>query len=154
MKESIKKGFSFGLASGVITTLGLIIGLYSGTQSAAVIISGILVIAIADATSDALGIHISEESKEGHSEREVWESTIFTFLSKFFFAMTFIIPFLFFQLLTAVVVCVVWGLGLIATLSYGMAKRRGTKPHSVIFEHIIIAVAVILATYYIGGLAA
>ena len=34
MKEIFKKGFSFGLTSGTITTLGLIIGLHSGCASA------------------------------------------------------------------------------------------------------------------------
>ena len=91
MKLSIRKGFSFGLTSGIITTLGLIVGLHSSTHSAIVIIGGILVIAIADALSDALGIHISEESEKKHSTKEIWESTFATFLSKFVFALTFIV---------------------------------------------------------------
>ena len=33
MKQSLKTGFSFGLPSGVITTLGLMIGLRAGTHS-------------------------------------------------------------------------------------------------------------------------
>jgi len=60
MKESIKTGISFGLASGVITTLGLMTGLNAGTKSELAVIGGILVIAIADALSDSVGIHISE----------------------------------------------------------------------------------------------
>ncbi len=81
MKISIRKGFSFGLTSGIITTLGLIVGLHSSTHSAAVVISGILIIAIVDALSDAIGIHISEESEIKHSTKEIWESTITTFSS-------------------------------------------------------------------------
>ena len=53
----------FRVDLGVITTLGLIVGLHSGTHSRAIVIGGILTIAIADAMSDALGIHVSEESK-------------------------------------------------------------------------------------------
>ena len=85
MRLSIRKGFSFGLTSGIITTLGLIVGLHSGTHSNIVIIGGILVIAIADAMSDALGVHVSEESENKHSTKEIWESTVSTFLSKFVF---------------------------------------------------------------------
>lgn len=59
MRTSWKTGISFGLTSGVITTLGLMAGLYSGTHSRAIVIGGILTIAIADAMSDALGIHVS-----------------------------------------------------------------------------------------------
>ena len=63
MKISWKTGISFGLTSGVITTLGLMVGLHSGSHSRAIVIGGIMTIAIADAMSDALGIHVSEESK-------------------------------------------------------------------------------------------
>lgn len=62
MKISIRKGLGFSLTSGIITTLGLIIGLNAGTGSKIVIIGGILTIAIADALSDSLGVHMSEES--------------------------------------------------------------------------------------------
>jgi VIT1/CCC1 family predicted Fe2+/Mn2+ transporter len=85
MKHSLKTGFSFGLTSGIITTLGLMVGLHSGTHSKLVVVGGILTIAIADAFSDALGIHISEESENKHTKKEIWESTISTFLSKFVF---------------------------------------------------------------------
>ena len=92
IKESLRTGISFGLTSGVITTLGLIVGLHSGTHSKGVIIAGILTIAIADSFSDALGIHVSEESEADHSEKEIWESTFSTFFSKLLFALLFIIP--------------------------------------------------------------
>ncbi len=151
MKISIKKGFSFGLTSGVITTLGLIVGLHSGTHSTFVIIGGILVIAIADGLSDALGIHISEESANNHSQKEIWESTIATFLSKFLFALTFIIPIMFLPLFTAIIVCVLWGLSLIAIFNYLMAKQQqNIKPYKVVLEHLTIAVIVVVITHYVG----
>ncbi len=84
MNLSIKKGVGFGLTSGIITTLGLIVGLNSGTHSKAVIIGGIVIIAVSDALSDALGIHVSEEAENIHSRQKIWEATIFTFLAKFF----------------------------------------------------------------------
>ncbi len=150
MRLSIRKGFSFGLTSGVITTLGLIVGLHSSTHSDLSVIGGILSIAIADAMSDALGIHISEESECKHSTKEIWESTISTFSSKFVFALTFIIPVLFLQLSTAIIVCVIWGLSLIAVFSYYIAKQQNVKPYKTILEHSIIAIIVIVVTYHIG----
>ena len=47
MRLSLKIGFSFGLTSGVITTLGLMVGLHSGTNSKLAVMGGILTIAIA-----------------------------------------------------------------------------------------------------------
>lgn len=150
MKISIKKGFGFGLTSGVITTLGLIVGLHSGTHSKIVIIGGILSIAIADAMSDALGIHISEESENKHNPKEIWESTISTFLSKFIFASTFIIPVLFLNLSLALITCILWGLSLITIFSYYIAKLENVRPYRVILEHLFITVAVIVITHFLG----
>jgi len=150
MKLSIRKGFSFGLTSGIITTLGLIVGLHSSTNSSTIIIGGILVIAIADALSDALGIHVSEESENKHSAMEVWESTVATFLSKFVFALTFIVPFLLFQLSLAIIVSVIWGLSLIMAFSLYMAKQQNIKPFRVVLEHLAIAIFVIVVTHYVG----
>jgi VIT1/CCC1 family predicted Fe2+/Mn2+ transporter len=150
MKHSTKKGFSFGLTSGVITTLGLIVGLNSSTHETTVVIGGILVIAVADAMSDALGIHVSEEAEKKHTHRQVWEATIATFLSKLVFASLFIIPFLLFSLNTAIIISVVWGMLLIIIFSYHLARQNKMKPYSVIGEHLLIAIAVILITHYIG----
>jgi vacuolar iron transporter family protein len=61
MKDSLRTGISFGVISGVITTLGLMVGLHSGTGSKLVVLGGIFTIAIADAFSDALGIHVSSD---------------------------------------------------------------------------------------------
>src|SRR3989344_533725 len=96
MKLSMRKGFGFGLTSGIITTLGLIVGLNS--------------------------------------------TTISTFISKFIFALTFIIPILLFNLSTAIIVSIIWGLSLISVFSYYVAKRERIKPHKVILEHLAIAI--------------
>jgi len=150
MKHSLKTGFSFGSASGIITTLGLMVGLHSGTGSKSVIVGGILIIAIADAFSDALGIHISEESENKHTTKEIWEATLSTFLSKFAFTLTFIVPLLLFQLSTAIIVSIAWGLSLLCIFSFFIAKEQKAKPWRAIGEHLAIAVAVIIATHYVG----
>ncbi len=150
MKLSIKKGFGFGLTSGIITTLGLIVGLYSSTESKLIVMGGIFIIAVADALSDSMGIHISEEAENKHSKKEIWESTFSTFFSKFIFALSFVIPILLFQLRTAIIISVIWGLLLIAIFSFYISKKRGLTPYKVIVEHVIITIFVIIVTYCIG----
>jgi len=152
IRESLRTGFSFGLTSGIITTLGLMVGLHSGTQSEVAVIGGILTIAIADAFSDALGIHVSEESEEGHTKKEIWESTISTFFSKLIFALTFIIPVLLLEFTTAIIIGVIWGLGMLCILSLNLAKAKKEKPWKVVTEHLIIALIVIGITHYVGDL--
>jgi VIT1/CCC1 family predicted Fe2+/Mn2+ transporter len=143
IKESFKTGLSFGLTSGIITTLGLMVGLHSGTNSKLAVIGGILTIAIADAFSDALGIHISEESEAQHTEKEIWESTISTFLSKLLFALVFIIPVLLFELSTAIIISVIFGILMLSILSFNLAKEQKVRPWEVIFEHLTVALLVI-----------
>jgi len=155
-EHSSEVGLSFGLTSAVVTTLGLIVGLNASTSSKAVVLGGIFVIAIADAFSDALGIHISEESEGVHTAKEVWISTISTFLSKFFFALTFAIPVLLvpslLSLENAIIIDIIWGFILLAAFSYRMAIRTKENPSSVVFEHLLVALVVIISTYYIGNL--
>lgn len=150
MRHPLKTGFSFGLTSGIITTLGLMVGLHSGTHSKLVVIGGILTIAIADAFSDAMGIHISEESESKHSPREIWLATLTTFFSKLIFALTFVVAILFFELLTAVVINIIWGLTLLSIFSFFIAKEQKKNPRQVVAEHLIIALVVITITHYLG----
>ena len=140
------------MTSAIITTLGLMVGLHSGTKSRLVVIGGILIIAIADAFSDALGIHISEESENKHATVEIWEATLATFFAKFIFASTFIIPLLLFPLNTAIIVSVLYGLILLSLFSLFMAREQGERPWKVIAEHLLIAVVVVIVTHYVGDL--
>lgn len=149
-KHSFTVGASFGSTSGVITTLGLIVGLHSGTHSKIAVLGGIMTIAIADAFSDALGIHMSEESEGVHSNREIWISTITTFIFKFLIASSFIIPTIIIEeLVTSIIVNVIWGMILLATLSYIIGRGEG-KHWEMIAEHVIIALTVVAVAHIIG----
>ena len=150
MRTSLKTGFSFGLTSGVITTLGLMVGLHAGTHSMPAVLGGILTIAVADALSDALGIHIAEESKNHGNTNEVWESTMATFAAKFVIAGTFSIPVLLMQLDGAIVASLLWGFSLLALLSYLLARAQGVPAWKVIGEHVLIGLCVVAMTHYLG----
>ncbi len=70
------------------------------------------------------GIHISEETENIHSAKEIWQATISTFVFKFLFAMTFIVPVLLFPLFTAIIISILWGMSLLSIFSYLMAKEQ------------------------------
>ena len=152
MKDSLRIGLSFGVTSAVITTLGLMVGLHSGTHSKIVVLGGILTIAIADAFSDALGIHVSEESENVHTGKQIWGATAATFFAKLLFALTFAIPVFFLSLPVAIVVNLFWGLSILTALSYSIARSQGRRPWKVVGEHLMIAAAVISVTHYVGDL--
>lgn len=150
MRQPFTSGASFGLTSGIITTLGLMVGLHSGTHSRSVVLGGILTIAIADAMSDALGMHLAQESVPGLTTGEIWEATLATFLSKFVVAMSFVVPVLLLSLPLAMGLSVAWGLLLLGLLSFALARMQGVAPAPVIAEHVMIAVVVIAITHYVG----
>jgi len=150
MNHSLKIGVVFGLTSGIITTLGLMVGLHSGTHSRVVVIGGIVTIAIADAFSDALGIHVSEEAENVHTHKEIWTSTLATFAAKFFCSASFIIPLSLLPLSTAIWVSLVWGLGLLALFSHMLARNQEKRSLPVVAEHLAIAVIVISLTHLLG----
>jgi VIT1/CCC1 family predicted Fe2+/Mn2+ transporter len=150
MRESIKIGVSFGLTSGIITTLGLMVGLNTGTGLRLAVIGGILTIAVADAFSDALGIHSSEESSLRNSHKAVWEATIATFFTKLIIASSFIIAILAFELSLAVKINLAWGLLLLIVFNYFLAKQRKENPWIVIGEHVLIAAIVVVIAFFLG----
>jgi len=150
MREGLLKGVGFGLTSGVITTLGIIIGLHSGTESKLSVLVGIIILAVADAFSDSLGIHVSEEAEGEHTSRELWESTLYAFLSKLLVALSFVIPLELLELSTAIIASIVWGLVLITVFSVYMAKSQEKSTYKVLAEHIIIAVLVMIVAHLLG----
>ncbi len=151
MQHSLKVGLSFGLTSGVITTLGLMVGLEAGTSSRLAVIGGVLTIAIADAASDAMGIHVSEESENKHTAKEIWTSTLATFFSKAIFASLFIVPILLLDSLTsAMLINIALGAVIITIASFLLAKEQGKKPIGIITEHLLLMAVVITATHFLG----
>ncbi|MCW4019980.1 MAG: hypothetical protein NWF14_01945 [Candidatus Bathyarchaeota archaeon] len=152
LRPGLWKGVGFGLTSGVITTLGVVIGLHAGTQSKLAVVVGIIVVGVADAFSDAMGIHVSEEAESEHTPKEQWESAFFTFTSKMVIALSFIIPTTLLDLYTAILASTVWGLLLITTFSFYMAKSQGENPVKVVAEHVTVAVLVILLAHYLGDI--
>ena len=145
------KGLSFGLTSGVITTLGMIVGVNAGTSSRLAVITAIVAIAIADAFSDAVAMHVSEESEGVHSRKDVWEATMATFLAKFVFALTFVVPILLLPLETAVLVDIFWGLLLMTVFNIFLARSQEENVLRVVVEHLAIAIVVVLITYVAGS---
>ena len=149
-KKGARSGVYFGATSGVITTVGLIAGLYAGTESVVAVLGGILVIAVADAMSDALGMHIAQEADPESTSEHIWAATFATFFTKFVVAITCAVPVMWLPLQTAVIVSMCWGLVIIALLSFFLARGQQNAVLPVVLEHLGIAIAVIVISYYIG----
>lgn len=156
MNQQVLSAISFGITSGTITALGMLVGLDSATSDRFVIVAGLVVMAVADGLADACGWHLAEESemkgeKSKFSQKEIWLTTIFTFLSVCGFILTFTIPLLLFQQLgTGILVAVAWGMLLLVIFNFYIARMKKESPMKIILEHLLIAMLVIIVSYWIG----
>jgi VIT1/CCC1 family predicted Fe2+/Mn2+ transporter len=150
MDKGTRTGLFFGATSGVITTLGLMVGLEAGTQSLAAVFGGVVVIAVSDAMSDAMGIHLSEEADPESTRAHIWAATMWTFIAKFVVSISFSLPLLWMPLKPAVIVGVAWGLIIITVMSYFLARLQQAPVWRAIGEHLAIALVVIAVSHYVG----
>ena len=141
--------FSFGATSGIMTNLGLIVGLDTLQHPKMSIIGAILVIALADNISDSMGIHLYKEH-EATTSREIWFSTLTNFLARFAVSLTFILIVAVLPIKPAVLCALVWGLTLLALMSYTSAKERGMNPCLAVIEYILISVIVVVCSKIAG----
>ena len=148
--KGTRTGLFFGATSGVITTLGLMVGLQSGTGSVTAVFGGVIVIAISDAMSDAMGIHLAQEADPDSTHAHIWAATLSTFVSKFVVAISFALPLLWLSLDHAVVVAVVWGLLIITVMSVFLARMQRASVWRAVAEHVAIALLVVVVSHYVG----
>jgi vacuolar iron transporter family protein len=143
-------GLGFGATSGIIATLALIVGLGTLTDSISTALAGIYIVAFSDGLSDALGIHLSQESNHKLKDKEVWAATLYTLLFKIVIAFSFTIPLILFPSITGIILCAIWGYFLLGILSYIVAKRKKEKSIPIIIEHWSIMSFILIITYLIG----
>jgi VIT1/CCC1 family predicted Fe2+/Mn2+ transporter len=141
--------FSFGGTSGILTSIGLIIGLGAATAPKSTIVSGLLIVALADNISDSLSIHMYQEA-EKLDEPAALRTTLANFVVRLLFALTFVIIVVVLPGTYATVVALAWGFILLGGLSYFLARVRGVSPLSEVGKHLSVAVVVIGASRVIG----
>ena len=153
MKQNKFEGFegiSFGITSGVITILGVILGL-AATGNKNITLFGVLIVGMADALSDAAGMYVSEESEYVHTHNQIIKSALFTFAAKLLTAFLLVIPFLILALYPAVAVSLSIGLVLVGSLGYYVAK--GDKRLNIkitVFKYVLICTTVAIISYILG----
>jgi len=154
-KDEVLRSVSFGLTSGVITALGMIVGLDTATNSRLAVITGIVILAVAGGLADAIGWHSSDESrmkngKPMYGEKQLWIITLLVFLSDFSFIASFIIPMIIFELKSALLISIIWGMALLIGLNIYIAKMQKKNVLSVVLQHVIIATIVLVVSYFAG----
>lgn len=151
IQDAIKKGLGFGISSAIITTLGIIVGIHSGTDLKHAVIAAILIIAFADSMADSLGVYFSEKSRADSTQKECIVAMISAFLSKILFALSFLIPIIIFSdLHVGIAIDLIYGAILLIAVTYGMAREKKENMLKMISFHVILAIIVITISHFIG----
>jgi VIT1/CCC1 family predicted Fe2+/Mn2+ transporter len=131
--------------------MGLIVGFGAASASRATIVGGLLIIALADNITDSLSIHIYQESERLES-RSAFRTTLSNFVTRLAVSMSFVLVVLALPLGHALVVALAWGLLLLGTLTWLVARSRGANVVLELCKHLGAAVMVIGVSRIIGTL--
>ena len=150
LSSSIRKGISFGLNSGVITTTGVLAGLSQATNNPMIIIITILSLAISDGIGEGYGIYISQ--KAGYI-KDKSSGPLISFISllimKIIICMSFLLPLLFsndLKYFKNLVWPLAWGIFLLFILDYKLAESRNEKIQTYLIPHTLLILFVVIAT--------
>lgn len=146
------QGMTFGMMDAIINVLGIMIGLSVMGNRMAVFIA-ILIAGIANSLGNAAGFHVSEETEGIHTRKEVWMSTIMTFMGTFVATLILIIPILVLGLTGAVITSVVLGILMLLLLGFIVSRCSGYgkgKMARIMLEYLGMGIVVIIIAYYLG----
>ena len=147
------KEYSYGASSAVITSLAIIVGLSSVINAKITILTALFIIAIADNISDSFGIHIYQESSTA-SAKDVKRTTTSNFIARVIVSAAFILFILLLPITIAMILSIIFGLTVIAIISYRIAKIRKENGYKMIFRHLLLAIAVMAASFFLREIVA
>jgi hypothetical protein len=141
---------SFGATSAIVTSMGVIIGFGVAGISKSTIIAGLLIVGLADNVTDSLSIHIYQES-ERLEQHAAFRATIGNFATRLIVSLSFIVLVFSFSSTNMLLACLVWGVLLLASLTWLVAKNRNANVLTEVLKHLAVAAAVIAASLATGA---
>jgi len=141
--------FSYGGTAAVVTSMALVGGLSAADATKPVIVSALLIAAIADNLTDALSIHVFQES-EALDEKDAFAGTVANFFARLLLCISFVVLVGVFPLPYATSVAIAWGMLVLAGLTFLVARERKLRPLPEVLKHLLVAGAVIVASGAIG----
>jgi len=141
---------SYGGTAAIVTGMGLVVAFDGSAASKAALTGSLLVVAVADNLADSLAIHVYQESEQLDS-RQAFRSTVTNYLARLLVAGSFVALAVLLPTRLLVPVALAWGLSLLCTLTYFVARSRGASPAVEVVKHLGVAIAVILLSRGIGA---
>lgn len=131
------EGIAFGLADGLIMSLGLIIGVAEATTDLRLVIIAGVIGGFANAFGNSIGFYMSQSAERGlqiheitehgattnvHSKTEIYMNSAFAFLCSVVVSIILLTPFALFNIATAVIVA--FALGVLVAFTLGSYVGR------------------------------
>lgn len=140
---------SYGGTAAAVTSTALVSGLGAAGATRPIIVSALLIAALADNLIDALSIHVFQES-ERLEQKDALTATISNFAARLLLCASFVVPVVVLPVAQAAEAAIAWGIVLLAALTYLVARERNVKPMPEVFKHLAVAAAAIVVSNWIG----
>lgn len=140
---------SYGGSAAIVTSMALVSGLDAAGATKSVAVSALLIAALADNLTDSLSIHIFQESEQ-LEQKEAFAGTVTNFVTRLLVCLSFALLVGFLPISIAVESIIVWGMSLLAALTFMVARERKVGVLLEIAKHLLVAAAVIIVSKAIG----
>ena len=134
---------SFGSTAALVTNMALVTGMDAIGASRPTIVTALLIAALADNLTDALSIHIYQES-ERLEPREAFVGTLSNFAARLTVSLTFVSLVVLLPAAVVVPASIIWGTLLLTVLTYLLARERKVSVAAEIGKHLLSAAAVLV----------
>ena len=153
------QGVAFGTMDGLITILGVVIGIASATDSSGAVVIAGLVAGLANAFGNSFGFYASElaeraehiqENQHLSSMTETRRSTILAFAHSLASTLVIVAPFTVLSLTSAMIVSLILALVLLFALGALVGKFSHASPWRFGVRYVILGVAGAALSFVIG----
>ncbi|MGD8545981.1 MAG: VIT1/CCC1 transporter family protein [Candidatus Bathyarchaeota archaeon] len=148
------EGIAFGLADGLIMSLGLIIGVAEATTDPRLVVITGIIGGFANAFGNSIGFYMSQSAERGlqihetvehgantsvHSKQEIYVNSLLAFLFSLAVSAVLLSPFIFLNITTAVITAFI--LGVTVSFSLGLYVGKISRENSLLcgLKYAIIA---------------
>ena len=140
---------SFGGTAAIGTSMALIVGLDAANAGRTVIVSALLIAAVADNLTDSLSVHMYQES-ERLEQKDAFVGTVANFVTRFIVCLSFVLIVALLRGPAAVMGGIAWGMSLLAALSWLLARHRKVSATAEVAKHLAVALVIILVSKSVG----
>ena len=154
------QGVAFGTMDGLITILGVVIGIASATQNSGVVVLSGLVAGLANAFGNSFGFYASElaeraehiqENQHVSSMAETRRSTLLAFAYSLASTLVIVVPFVIFRLTYAMIVSLILALALLFALGAVVGKFSHASPWKFGIRYVLLGLAGAALSFVVGA---